>query len=124
MVVGGVAGFLGVLTVPMFAGGFIAMAATIGAPLGLYIRERNQNVPENRRVMTPDHLKKWGIRQLAKVGIHIGGGDQVESGGGPPIRFVGKSRTGKRDDSRSAQVESSKGYMAAKELVYDAIQRR
>ncbi|MCA9079851.1 MAG: type II/IV secretion system protein [Planctomycetaceae bacterium] len=124
MVLGGVGGFLGILTVPMFAGGFVTMAAAIGAPLGLYIRERNGVVPENRRVMTPDHIKKWSTRQLAKIGIHIGNHDKTETGSGPPIVFVGKTRTGKRDESRSRQVESSKGYMAAKELVYDAIQRR
>ncbi|MEZ5940872.1 MAG: GspE/PulE family protein [Planctomycetaceae bacterium] len=124
MVVGGVAGFVGVLIVPMFIGGFLTMAAAIGAPLGFYIRERNQNVPESRRVMTPAHIRKWTIRQLAKIGIHIGNGEQIDEGKGPPIQFIGKTRTGKRDDSKSAQVEASKGYRAAKELVYDAILRR
>ncbi|MCA9090532.1 MAG: type II/IV secretion system protein [Planctomycetaceae bacterium] len=124
MVLGGTMGFLGILTVPVFAGGFVGMAAAIGAPLGLYIRERNQAVPENRRVMTRDHIQKWTKRQLARLGIHIDGNQKTETGHGPPITFIGKSRTGKRDESRSRQVESSKGYMAAKELVYDAIQRR
>lgn len=124
MSVGGVAGFVLILAIPMFLGGFFAIAAAIGAPLGFYVRERNMAVPENRRVMTPDHIRKWTIRQLARIGIHIGGADNVETGTGPPIKFIGKTRTGKRDDSRSIQVESSKGYMAAKELVYDAIQRR
>jgi len=38
--------------------------------------------------------------------------------------FIGKTRTGKIDNTTSRQVENSKGYMAAKELVYDAILRR
>src|SRR5204863_478330 len=44
---------------------------------------------------------------------------------GPPIRFLGKSATGKgEDESRSRQVEKSKGFVSAKELIYDAILRR
>ena len=43
---------------------------------------------------------------------------------GPPIQFIGKTKTGQRDEARTRQVESSKGYMAAKELVYDSILRR
>lgn len=124
MLVGGTASFLFVLCIPVFAGGFLTMLLSIGVPLGMYIKTRNAVVPENRRVMTPDHIQKWTIRQLAKVGIHIGGREATSRASGPPIQFIGKSKTGQRDDARSRQVESSKGYVAAKELVYDAILRR
>ena len=44
---------------------------------------------------------------------------------GPPITFVGKSAgTAKEDPSRVRQAEESRSFMAAKELVYDAILRR
>src|SRR5262249_30273750 len=49
--------------------------------------------------------------------------DLHESTSGPPIRFLGKS--GKdQDEARNRQVENSRGYLAAKELIYDAILRR
>ena len=124
MLFGGAGAFLLAIVTPMFAVGFSGMLCAIGAPLGFYINERNQSVPESRRVMTPAHIQKWTKKQLAKVGIHIGGNERLETASGPPIKFVGKTQTGQRDDSRSRQVESSKGYVAAKELVYDAILRR
>ena len=120
----GVLGFVLVLTVPMYLAGLLCLLACHGVPLGLYIQERNSRVPDSAKVMTRDHIRKWTIRQLARIGIHIGGEVKLDSTGGPPIRFIGKTRTGKKDEGRSRQVETSKGYMAAKELVYDAILRR
>ncbi|WP_437201848.1 GspE/PulE family protein [Planctomicrobium sp. SH664] len=124
MLTGGIAAFLLVLCLPMFGLGLTGMVAAIGCPLGYYIVERNKIVPENRRVMTPEHIQKWTRKQLAKVGIHIGEREETFDTSGPPITFVGKSRTGQRDATRTRQVESSTGFMAAKELVYDAILRR
>ncbi len=124
MLMCGVLAFVLVLCMPIFAAGFGSMALAIGLPLGFYIRERNSHVPEKRRVMTPDHIQNWSKRQLARIGIHIGSGEKMESAKGPPITFIGKTKGGQRDDARSRQVESSRGYVAAKELVYDAILRR
>jgi general secretion pathway protein E len=124
MLLGGVLAILFLLCLPVFLVGVGGFAAALGVPLGLYIRERNSKVPESRRVMTPDHIQRWTRRQLSRVGIHIGGKEKIETASGPPIRFIGKTQTGMKDDSRSRQVESSRGYVAAKELVYDAILRR
>jgi type II secretory ATPase GspE/PulE/Tfp pilus assembly ATPase PilB-like protein len=121
----GAFGFLVLLIMPSFALGSLGMLALYGVPLGIYIKQRNDRVPESSRVMTPKHLRNVAIRTLARVGIHLGSRDVHDSAVGPPIRFLGKSRTGKgMDDSRSRQVENSKGYMAGKELIYDAILRR
>jgi len=121
----GVVAILAALVVPHFLLGFAALAALYGVPMGLYIAERNRRVPEASKVMTPDHIQKNIVRLLARVGIHIGSREVQEAAVGPPITFVGKtSLGGKSDPARSRQVESSRGYMAAKELVYDAILRR
>ncbi|WP_417850957.1 GspE/PulE family protein [Thalassoglobus sp.] len=124
MLMGGIAAFPAVLCVPVFAAGFFVMLASIGSPLGFYIVERNSRVPDSRKVMTRDHLTKWSRRQLAKVGINIGGREKTDTASGPPIKFMGKTKSGQRDDNRTRQVESSRGYVAAKELVYDALLRR
>lgn len=124
MLLGGVAGFLASVTVPVSFGGLGLALVTIGAPLGMYITERNGVVPESAKVMTPRHIKTWTRRQLAKIGIHLGTKQEVEKVSGPPIVFIGKTKTGKRDDKTSRSVEQSKGYIAARELVYDSIMRR
>ena len=65
------------------------------------------------------------VRLAAKVGMKLAFGKGVEEIHGPPIEFIGKSdQSGKTDRSKSRAVENSKGFMAAKELVYDAILRR
>lgn len=121
---GGLTGLLLVNVVPLYLAGFFVLLGLYGGPLGLYIFERNQHVPENARVLTPDHIKRWTIRQLAKIGIHIGGPGGIDAAIGPPIQLIGKTKTGRRDEARSRQVESSKGFLACKEMIYDAILRR
>ncbi len=121
---GGASGLLLVNVIPMYLLGLFALLGLYGGPLGLYVHERNQHVPEGSRVLTPAHIRRWTIRQLARLGIHIGPREEIERAIGPPIQLVGKTKTGRRDESRSRQVESSKGFLACKELVYDAILRR
>ena len=125
MLFGGVAGFFLSLVLPRFVG-LVPMLAAWGVPLGMYIRERNAKVPEARRVMTQAHIRRWTLKKLATIGIHIGSRETIESTMGPPIQFLGKSDGNDRGEAerRSRQVENSKGYLAAKELVYDAINRR
>jgi type II secretory ATPase GspE/PulE/Tfp pilus assembly ATPase PilB-like protein len=124
MLLCGLGALLLFLTIPSYGFGFLVGLLGCGVPLGLYINERNQRVPDGSRLLTPRHLRSLAQYHLAKIGIHIGGGRRTDDVLGPAIRFVGKTKTGRVDHSSSRQVENSKGYMAAKELVYDAILRR
>jgi type II secretory ATPase GspE/PulE/Tfp pilus assembly ATPase PilB-like protein len=90
-----------------------------GVPLLIYIHDRNKRVPEDQMVTFQSVwwalMEKLGIRQREVVEEQIG----------PPIRFIGKSITQAAEDpDRVRAAEQSKGYMSAKELVYDAIVRR
>ena len=124
MLFGGTGGCLASVVLPFpFAGVAVALLA-IGAPLGMYIAERNRAVPESARVLTARHIEYWTRKQLARIGIHLGTKEEVEKVSGPPIVFIGKTSTGKRDEKTSRSVEQSKGYLAARELVYDSIMRR
>lgn len=120
LLMGGLAGFLICFISPSYLLGFFVLLLGYGGPIGAYIYERNQKVPESAKVMTPKHIRNVVIRTLAKYGIRIGSGEVQESAVGPPITFIGKSKEG----GRSKAVENSRGYMSAKELVYDAILRR
>jgi general secretion pathway protein E len=120
----GMAGFVLALCAPSFLLSYFLMTLGYALPMGLYVAERNQRVPTSAQVLTPRHLKSVAIRLLARVGIQIGGKAAVSHAGGPPIRLIGKSGKGRNEEDRSRQVENSKGYLAAKELLYDAILRR
>uniref|UniRef100_A0A7C2NXM3 Type II/IV secretion system protein n=1 Tax=Schlesneria paludicola TaxID=360056 RepID=A0A7C2NXM3_9PLAN len=121
----GVGGFVLALCSPNFLLAWTCMTLVgYAAPVGFYVYERNQRVPDSGKVLTPRHLRGVAIRLLARVGIHIGGKGTVSTSAGPPIKLIGKSGKGAGEVDRSRQVENSKGYMAAKELLYDAILRR
>jgi general secretion pathway protein E len=122
--VAGVLGFVLALCSPNFFLAWTCMTLAYAAPMGSYVYERNQRVPDSGKVLTPRHLKGVAIRLLARVGVHIGSKGTVATTSGPPIRLIGKSGKGAGEVDRSRQVENSKGYMAAKELLYDAILRR
>ena len=122
---GGMVAFAAVLLVPKFLLGFPLMLALAGVPIGLYVAERNAQVPDSGKVLTQRHLTAVANRLLGRFGFMIGGGGSPVLGGGPPITFIGKSATGGRGESdRNRQVENSRGYIAAKELIYDSILRR
>lgn len=122
----GALGFIFILIVPNALGGAFLLALFYGTPLGFYIVERNKRVPESSRVMTPRHIKKVCTQLLGRLGINFGSRERGEYSAGPPIRFMGKTRQGKgvSDDNRTRSVENSRGYLAAKEMIYDAILRR
>jgi len=119
----GFAGFVCVVCFSPFMLGFAVLLIAYVVPTALYVGERNKRVPPHSRILTPDHIRNTAVRALARVGIHIGSRDTQVSAMGPSIVFYGKSGTDK-NVARSRQVENSKGYLAAKELIYDAIERR
>jgi len=122
---GGLFGLLAILMSGNAFGGTILLLSLHGGSLGYYIFERNKRVPESGKVLTPRHLKKVGLQLLSKLGLHMGSRESGSFTAGPPIRFIGKARHGKGFDPKaSRQVESSRGYLAAKEMIYDAILRR
>lgn len=121
-------GFLGLLAILCFSKYFLGFTACLllgGVPIGLYVRERNARVPESSKVLTPAHIRNVTVRTLARVGIKLGGGKVVQAALGPDIEFIGKTSTGRGEgEARARQVENSKGFLAGKELVYDALLRR
>ena len=85
-----------------------------------YVSYRNQRVPKAERVLTRRHLK-----HLAETYLRLKLKEQEEGGTGPQIEFVGKSSAQTEEDSaRVARAAASKGYRAAREMVYEALQRR
>ncbi len=121
---GGLTSMLVGVSMSPFSLGFFLSLSLQGLPLGLYIRERNACVPDSARLLTRKHIKSVVFRTLARMGLHLGGKKMKQQLLGPDIEFIGKTSTGRRDTSRTSQVENSRGFLAAKELVYDAIIKR
>jgi type II secretory ATPase GspE/PulE/Tfp pilus assembly ATPase PilB-like protein len=124
----GVLGLVLVLALPIYAMGVTLLLLAYFIPLLTYIYARNQTVPDDQKVLTPYHLGEVANGMMMKLGMRplfnkdTGPTDRS----GPPIQFIGKSShgAGKDDPSRVSQAEESRSFMAAKELVYDAVLRR
>src|SRR5690606_22802383 len=99
----GLAAVLLTLTLPRYGLGLMMGLLGCGVPVGMYINERNQRVPDSSKLLTPRHLKKLAQRNLAKIGIHIGSGPRIDESIGPSIQFIGKTKTGRVDHSSSRQ---------------------
>lgn len=122
----GLAGFALLWAIPIFPIGMLLLLLAYAVPLLTYVSVRNQMVPEDRKVLTPYHIGEVINGILNRLGMK-GIFNRSETGidkTGPPIHFIGKSQGGKIDPTLTERAEQSKVYMAAKELVYDAILRR
>ncbi|GAB4149865.1 MAG: hypothetical protein Tsb009_24380 [Planctomycetaceae bacterium] len=120
----GVAAFSLTFLMPNFPLAIILLILSTMIPLGFYIQERNSYVSKAGRVLTRQHLQEVGSRIMARVTHRLGWGTPSKARSGPPIQFFGKSVTRIQHGRQSSSAESSKGYWTARQLVYDAIQRR
>src|SRR5262249_4694884 len=116
----GAVGLLVVWLLPWYWVSFILLLVMFCTAALAYVNVRNQKVPEIQRVLTARHLKELAAKYLK---LRFGSGDEDDIGG-VEVEFIGKSSKGEEDAARVARVASSKGYKAAKEMVYEALQRR
>src|SRR5262249_5576146 len=106
---------------PWFWLSSVVLLALYLIPSLIYVGIRNQQVQPANRVLTAKHLNELAARYL-KMRLRR---DEAPEEQDLPIHFVGKSfNQVDEDPSRVARAEGSKGYKAARELVYDAIRAR
>jgi type II secretory ATPase GspE/PulE/Tfp pilus assembly ATPase PilB-like protein len=122
----GLVGFALLWMIPFYAIGIVLLLLLYFAPLFTYIYNRNQTVPDDRKVLTAYHLGEVANSLMNKLGMKgmFNRDDTGMDKSGPPIVFIGKTSTGKVEMERVEKAEQSRSYMAAKELVYDAVLRR
>jgi type II secretory ATPase GspE/PulE/Tfp pilus assembly ATPase PilB-like protein len=120
----GLAGLLFLWAIPYFLLGLFAFLICFGAGAFSYIYLRDQRVPEDRRVLTEEHLK-----QLAQKFLHLRsedmGEDEQDSKPRFPVRFLGRGAEAQDEDrTLVARAEGSKGYRAALRMVHEALERK
>ena len=113
--------FASVWVFPWFLLSFPILLALFIGPTFAYINLRNARVPEEERVLTEHHLRQLAARYLKIGKVKATQAEEKKI----PIRFINKSlREQDADEGRDRRVEESKGYKAALEMVYEAIQAR
>jgi type II secretory ATPase GspE/PulE/Tfp pilus assembly ATPase PilB-like protein len=121
MVGGGIAGLVLVWALPWFFLSFPLLLAAYALPLAFYVIHRNEQVPPEDRVLTPRHLKSLANRAF-KLRLKLDAkSERVRQ---IPLRFIGKSASGQDDLDRVQRAQQSRGYRAALEMVYEAIEQR
>src|SRR5579871_2388364 len=90
-------------------------------PSLVYVNLRNGRVSTERQVLTQQHFN-----ELARKYLHLNLGEaEQEQDLGPPLEFISKSQNQTEDAAtRVARVAASKGFRAAKEMVWEALERR
>jgi general secretion pathway protein E len=123
----GALGLILMFAIPIYPLSLTLLLLAYLGPILTYAYVRNQTVPDDQKVLTPYHLGEVANELLLKLGMRPLFNRDVSSidRTGPPITFIGKtSGTAKEDPNRVRQAEESRSFMAAKELVYDAVLRR
>jgi type II secretory ATPase GspE/PulE/Tfp pilus assembly ATPase PilB-like protein len=122
MVSGAMLGMLMVWLVDSFLASLLFLWVLYLSPSLAYVYTRNQRVKPEERVLTERHLKELAQRFLK---LKFRQKKDEEQDKGVPVRFIGRSFNQLEEDpARVARAEASRGYKAAREMVYEAIQRR
>ena len=118
----GLLGLLGVWLLPWYwLVSLPLLAAFYLTPSLVYVNVRNGRVASEHQVLTERHFKELA-RKYLRLNL---GEDEEEQDLGPPIEFISKSQNQTEDaDTRVARVATSKGFRAAKEMVWEALERR
>ena len=100
---------------------FFFWCAVLGTVF-LYVHYRNQEVQESDKLLTKRHLLSV-LQNLAP--FLYGRVQKAATGPKIPIRFMSRGPTGEElDDRRVERVQESRGYKAAQDMVWEAINKR
>ncbi|HZZ81402.1 MAG TPA: GspE/PulE family protein [Gemmataceae bacterium] len=122
----GVLGFLLIWILGVFWPMLIFASAGVGAATYGYIRLRNRRVPVEDQLFNKPHFQRLYQKFLGPKEKDKDG-KTAKKAEGHPIRFLSRSASGVgevEDKERVSRVQQSKGYKAALDMVWNALQRR
>lgn len=116
-------GFILAITIPIFAVGYTLLVIAWIAPLATFILMRNARVTDEQKVLTPAHLKRW-LTGLA-TGRKKKKQDTLSAHeAGPPVKITACGGTDTENQANLIIARQSPGFVLAKELIADALDRR
>ena len=115
--------FILLWVLPIFAVGFPLMLLAYFAPLSAYIAMRNQKVPSHQRLLTPAHMRHLFSGMAGKVGVQVASEKVLDHQKGPPVDFKGSAGGGRNPEANLAMSRHSPGYVPAKGLIADMLDR-
>ena len=118
------AAFLLIWILPWFEVGYALLVIAYLAPLGVYIIIRNKAVEAHQRVLTPDHLRHVFADVAGLLGVKIATEKKLDYQKGAPVQFKASAGGGRDGEANILLARRSPGYVPAKELVADMLDRR
>jgi type II secretory ATPase GspE/PulE/Tfp pilus assembly ATPase PilB-like protein len=110
---------------PSFWIAYPLMLIAFVAPLTSYIIFRNSKVDNNRRVMTPEHLRYCFSIAMGKMGVKIAAERRDPRDLGPPVKLLAAGGPDDRENSaRTLRSRQSLGLIATREVLADAFDSR
>ncbi len=117
--------FLASFLIPYFAVGMSLMVLTWLIPLGVFIGYRNARVEGHQKVLTADHLRFVAAERLRPLGIKIESKRLRGDEQGAPIKLIAQGgATPVEDNAHFFTARNSPGFAPAKDLVWEAMNRR
>jgi type II secretory ATPase GspE/PulE/Tfp pilus assembly ATPase PilB-like protein len=111
--------------IPWFWVGYILMVIAYVAPLTAYIVHRNSKLEYHQKVMTAPHLRHLVADILGKVGVKVATEKQADADKGPPVKMTPMGGANDQaDQSNLILARQSPGFVTAKEVIADVIDRR
>jgi type II secretory ATPase GspE/PulE/Tfp pilus assembly ATPase PilB-like protein len=119
-----VAAFLLFWILPWFEVAYPLLALTYLVPLGVYVIVRNKGVEPHQRVLTPDHMRHVFAGLASKVGVKVAAERQMDYEKGAPVKFKATAGGGRDGEANLLLARRSPGYVLAKDLVAEMLDRR
>lgn len=110
--------------IPSFWIGFPLLAIAYIAPLATYIIQRNAKVDNNRRVLTPEHLRYWFATKLNTLGMNFDVEKRDPHESGPPVKIFAHGADEQIHTARLMMARQSLGLRTAREILADALAGR
>ncbi|MDZ4819264.1 MAG: ATPase, T2SS/T4P/T4SS family [Planctomycetota bacterium] len=111
--------------IPWYWIAFVLMLMAWIAPLVVYIVQRNASVEEYQKVMTGPHLRHMLSVAGSKVGLNISSSRVLDADKGPPVKLIPKGGADEQADQANLLLaRQSPGYLTAKEVIADLLDRR
>lgn len=112
------AAFILVWLIPYFWIGLILLLIAYIAPLTTYIVMRNKTVDNNKRVMTPEHLRYCFATAVNKIGIKMSAERLDPHESGPPVKLHASGGADERTNTaRLLLARQSPGLFTAREII-------
>ncbi len=110
--------------IPNFWVGLVLVFLAYIAPLTTYIIIRNKGVTNDKRVMTPEHIRHWLAETLAPLGVKIATERKAAHEKGPPVTLEARGADDRELQARAIRARQLEGFQEARQLLANALHLR